>query len=99
MDRRLRLSEILNAMYDHVYYQPGPTIQLKYPCVVYKLDCLLPRHADNKVYHLTEQYTITAIDRNPDSNMPIELAQLPFCRMDRAFENDNLHHWVFTINV
>ena len=99
MARRPNLSKMLHEICDHVYFQPGASVHMEYPCLVYSLTTLLPWSADNKIYNLHEQYKITAIDRNPDSQLPFELAELPFCAMDRSFANDNLHHWVFTIYV
>lgn len=97
MEERLRLSEEFHEICDHVYYQPTASTLLKYPCIVYKLSQINPRHADNQVYLSNRQYTATVIDRDPDSELRDKVASLPFCRMTRSFENDNLHHWVFNI--
>ena len=97
MDERLNLSDELHEICEHVYNQPSASLTLQYPCVVYKLAQISPRHADNRVYLTNRQYTLTVIDRDPDSELREKVANLPFCRMTRTFENDNLHHWVFNI--
>lgn len=99
MARRLNLSKTLHELSEHVYYQPGPSVQLVYPCIVYKLNHLDPWHAENDKYHLVEGYTLTVIDRNPDSELRDRVANLRYCRLARTFETENLHHWVFNIYV
>ena len=49
---RLSLHEKLIAIlgYPNVYFQPPPTLVLKYPCIIYKLDDISTFHANDKKY-------------------------------------------------
>jgi len=79
----------------HVYFQP-PTLML-YPCILYAQYSGKTQFADNDPYNHRKRYTVTAIDKNPDSLIPDELAKLSTCVFDRHFTSDNLHHWVFNL--
>lgn len=81
----------------HVYFQPPTGFKMSYPCIVYKLARIDTRFANNNPYKHDKAYTLTVIDKNPDSQIPDKVAELPMCRFDRYFEIDNLHHFVFTI--
>lgn len=97
MDERLALSDKLHEICDHVYYQPPEGLKLDYPCLVYQLADIEPWRADNKIYHKNVKYTLTVIDRDPDSELRDKVSELSFCRMTRTFVNENIHHWVFNI--
>lgn len=94
---RTKLSQMLHEICDNVYYQQPPTSQMKYPCIRYEEAAPHIRRADNEVYTYTEQYIVTAIDKNPDSAMKRQLAELPMCSFDRITKADNLYHFVFSI--
>jgi hypothetical protein len=40
---------------------------------------------------------VTVIDRNPDSELPDKVEELPFCRFDRFYATENLNHHVFNL--
>lgn len=80
-----------------VYFQPPETINLEYPCIIYKRDSALTRHGDNQPYNRYQRYQVTVIDRNPDSEIPSGVAQLPSCEFNRFFTADDLNHDVFTL--
>lgn len=82
----------------HLYFQPPETVKMVYPAIVYSLQNIDIRHADNRPYKIAKQYQITAIDKDPDSKLPDEIAELPTVRFDRFFTSDNLNHWVFTVH-
>jgi len=42
---------------------------------------------------------VTVIDRNPDSDIPDRVGDLPLTRRSSHFVADGLHHDVFTIYV
>ena len=81
----------------HLYFQPPPIVQMKYPAIVYEMSGMASRSADNRPYITRKQYTVTAIDKDPDSGLPDELAAIPTARMSRFFTSDNLNHWVFSL--
>lgn len=81
----------------HVFYQPPETVKLSYPCIIYKWSGDSLVHADNEKYRKFNRYQIMVIDRNPDSAIPDLVADLPYCRFDRAFAADNLNHFTYDI--
>lgn len=99
LKKRLTLHNKLVAILgsDHVYFQPGPSITLKYPCIIYKRSTGDTKFADNKGYRFTKKYQITIIDEDPDSGLIDEMAKLPMCVFDRHYTADNLNHDVFNL--
>lgn len=97
---RIELSEILNGLIGipkRVYWQPPATVKMSYPCIIYKLDDIDAEFADNNPYTLTKKYVVMAVTKDPDSDLPDKLAQLPMCTMNRAYTSDNLYHYVFDL--
>jgi len=81
---------------DEVYIQPPTTLQ--YPCIMIERDQRSDyKFADNKKYLLKKGYTITIMDRAPDSPIPDQVEALPHCGFDRYFKTDGLHHFVFQL--
>lgn len=110
MGRRQDLHEILVRLYDNIIdpsdkriikpcvkYQPGPSLKLTYPAILYKLDDIPSIFADNKPYHWDHRYEVQIIDRDPESQLREKMVQLPLCSFTRSFVSDNLYHFVFTI--
>lgn len=97
MGQRLDLQTILQEITEYVYYQPPTNIKLVFPCIRYVRDGSNGQSADNMKYRNTKRYQITVIDRNPDSELPDRVEELPLCSFDRFFTADNLNHWVFTL--
>jgi hypothetical protein len=82
---------------DNVYFQPPPTVQMAYPCIVYRRDYELVNHADDFPYRRRKRYLITVIDKDPDSSIPDQIAELPMCTYDRFYTSDNLNHDVYKL--
>lgn len=99
MASRLELQSLLEEIMGNrnVYFQPPESIKMKYPASVYALDDIDNTHADNGVYSINKQYSITLIDKDPDSELVDKLAYLPTCRFDRFYVSENLNHWVFSV--
>lgn len=99
MNRRLELSAILRNTLgsDNVYFQPPETVKMKYPAIVYSLDNIQNVHADDGVYLSHRRYSVTLIDKNPDSPTVERLYALPMCQFNRHYASDNLNHFVFTL--
>lgn len=97
MAQRLELQALLLDLLgsDDVYFQPPPTVTMQYPCIVYNREFVDIAHADNMPYKNKKRYQITVIDRDPDSDIPDKVAQLPRCGYDRNFMADGLNHDVF----
>ena len=94
---RMKVSEMLHELCEHVYYQPPESVKLVYPCIIYERKSGDTDYADDLPYKFTMSYTVTVIDKNPDSEIPDKVAMLPMCRMDRCFTSDNLNHSVFVL--
>jgi hypothetical protein len=96
---RLALQELLEELLtsDKVYFQPPSSFSMQYPCIVYELSHIKSEFADNYPYTLGIRYSITVIDRNPDSAIPIAIVALPLCSFERFFTADNLNHYVFNL--
>lgn len=99
MAPRLELQTKLEAVLgtNKVYFQPPASLTLTYPCIVYKRSGIKSLFGDNIPYFLEKEYTLTVIYKDPDSDLMDKVAQLPKCKLDRTFTNDNLYHAVFTI--
>lgn len=99
MARRLDLQDILIGILEtnNVYFQPPPTIQMEYPCIVYHRDYELTEYADDNPYKHRKRYMVTVIDPNPDSGIPDKVAALPLCVYDRFYTADNLNHDVYKL--
>ena len=90
-----KLVDILGSA--NVYFQPPASIKLKYPCIIYSLYNMDTEFGDNEPYTIEKRYEVTVITKDPDSNIPIKLAHMPKCIMNRAFTVDNLNHYVFLL--
>lgn len=96
---RERLQVILEELLEsrNVYFQPPESIKMKYPAIVYSRSDIVNSFADNLPYIQSHAYTITVIDKDPDSKIVEKVSKLPMCRFDRHFTSDNLNHDVFTL--
>ena len=99
MDERYKLQQKLEEVLGsrEVYYQPPESVRMKYPAIVYERSKIDNRHANNEVYKQDFGYTVTVIDKNPDSPIVYAISKWINARHDRHFVNDNLNHDVFTI--
>lgn len=97
--KQTKLHEMLvNAASPYpVYFQPPMTLRLQYPCLVYQLDRISARHANNLPYHADRSYTMTFITLDPVNTVKDKLALLPKCRMNRFYTAENMNHYTYTI--
>ncbi len=89
------LQELLSGLngVQNAYIQP-PT-KMEYPCIMIERETSNMYHADNRIFHLKKGYTVTVIDRAPDSAIPDLVEGLPHVRFDRFFRTNGLNHFVF----
>lgn len=82
----------------HVYYQPPESVRIKYPAVVYKLNDIGQRFADDNTYNKDRSYMLTLIHTDPDNEL-IEKLLLSFnkIRFDRTYTSDNLYHYIYIL--
>lgn len=99
MGQRLELHDLLVGLLgsQYVYFQPKTNTKMQYPAIVYYLDDIDTKFADNNPYSKTLRYQVTAIDHDPDSDIRDKIAALPMNQFDRCFTADNLYHHVFSL--
>ena len=99
MEKRLQLQEILKSLIDNqkVYFQPPENIRMEYPCIVYERDYAVTEYANNSPYAHTKRYQVTVIDKDPDSEIPDRVSNLPLCKFAQHFKADNLNHDVYNL--
>lgn len=68
MASRLQLHEDLESILGstRVYFQPGASETLRYPCIVYELDSTFTRKADNRNYLIYNRYHIKHLFKSLD---------------------------------
>lgn len=77
-------------------YIQAPTEGMEYPCIMIERGSPSSVwQADNGTYYLKKAYTITVIDRAPDSPIPDLVEGLQYVQFDRFFRTDGLNHFVF----
>lgn len=80
-----------------VYFEPPESVKMTYPAIRFKLSRVDRDFANNKAYRRMNAYEVTLIDEDADSAWFDKILQLPYCRFDRPYVADNLHHFVFTL--
>lgn len=105
MDSRLELHEILCEIVNitesdgdrHTYFDPPPSVRMKYPAIRYSRSKIENTYANNSVYKQDNAYDIVVIYPNPDSDIPIKVSRLPMCSHVQHYKADNLNHDVFKL--
>ena len=96
---RTDVHEILTKLCDNVYYQPPSNIQLTYPCIIYRKTGVVDLKAGNTLFHRYTVYTLTLIDRNPDTTLIEEVEKhFPHTQQTQPYSIDNLHHQTLIIH-
>ena len=99
-ERRLMLDDIFRTQIlgsNNVYFQPPESVKMQYPAIRYELSHIEMDYADDRPYTSAKRYSVTIIDKNPDSFLPKLMTALPFCSFDRFYTASNLNHWVFNL--
>lgn len=97
MASRLKLQEEFEKLTENVYFQPPSAHIMKYPCIRYTLSKKDVRYANNQKYKNTSCYTVTIIDDDPDSELPLKVEAFPLCGFERSYSSDDLNHWVYNL--
>lgn len=97
MGQRSGLDATLRSITSNVYFQPPESIKLTYPCIIYRLNNIDAKYANNLPYNWHTQYILTIIDRDKDSSLVDAVKTLPFAAMERAYTASNLYHYQFRI--
>lgn len=104
-DKRLELHDVFRVIMnitesngdDHVYFQPPESIKMRYPAIRYELDGLKIDRADDRIYGKKNGYSVTLIDKNPDSGYFDKILEIPHCKFNTFYTADSLNHFNFTI--
>ena len=99
MGTRLELQTLLEETLGsrNVYFQPPETLKISYPCIIYTRDYAVTNFADNNPYTHTKRYSVTVIDKNPDSLIPEMIAAMPMSTFVRHFTANNLNHDIYNV--
>lgn len=99
MAPRTDLQTILESFLDagKVYFQAPLTVKMEYPCIVYERKAARVTFADNEPYSFEDQYQVTLIDPDPDSDIRRKIASLPKCLYETHYTVDGLNHEVFNL--
>ena len=80
-----------------VYFQPPSTMTMEYPCIIYKRSNRKEFFSNDRMYLNMKQYSVTVVDKNPDSEIPDKVLDLPYCSHSTTFAVDGLNHDVYTL--
>lgn len=99
MERRLELSAIFHSLTDNVYFQEPENIQMVYPCILYKISDEDTRHANNRPYSSQDEYEVTIMDYDPDSELrkAFRALRLSGVSFDRVMRVDGLNHFYYSL--
>lgn len=98
--KRIELQQLLEAVLGsrNVYFQPPEDMKLQYPCIIYFKTSLPIRYANDKMYNKMQGYTMTVVDKDPDSEIPFDiLNNFKYCRIDSFYKSGNLNHTKLTL--
>jgi hypothetical protein len=79
------------------YFQPPSSVKMQYPAIVYSLDDVDSRYANDVTYLTKKRYAAIVVDKNPDTDLIDKMLSLPMCSFNRSYTRDNLNHFVFEI--
>ena len=80
-----------------IYFQPPSNVKMAYPAIVYELDRIVKKRANNGVYLKTRRYQVKLITKNPDDSMVDVLASMVHSEFERHYTADTLNHFVFNV--
>lgn len=90
------LVDILGS--NNVYYQPPESIKIQYPAIIYSRENIKNNFANNKVYIQNNNYKITVIDKNPDSEIVDAVSKMDSSKFVKHYSANNLNYDVFSIH-
>lgn len=101
VQRRLEFQALLESVSglseDDVHFQPPTSIEMKWPAITYTRDRPKTDFADNIPYRSALKYTVTVIHKDPDNDIQVKVAAMPYCTFERSYPADGLNHDVFNI--
>lgn len=83
-----------------VYFQPPSSVSMKYRCIRYSKSGVRQFRANDGNYRMVDEYELTVIDPNPDSELPAAIMlAFPMCSFDRMYTANNLNHFVLKLYI
>lgn len=96
IDLQSKLEDILGSR--NVYFQPPENLKIKYPAIIYSLNNIILRFADNMPYMKGKNYTVILIHTDPDNEVIDNmLAAFSYISFERNYISKNLYHYVFEL--
>lgn len=75
-ERRVEVQRLLESATPNVYFQPPANVSMNYPCVVYHKAPPKDIHANDQRYGSRQKYTITVMDRSPDTQIAEQIVKI-----------------------
>ena len=99
MANRLDLQTLFETILGsrNVYFDPPESLKMRYDAIRYSRSRIENTFASNGVYKQDDCYEVTAIYKDPDSDLPRKISKLPRCKHETHYVADNLHHDRFTL--
>lgn len=91
------LQALLETLTPHVYFQAPDNVTMEYPAIRYEWDDEDVVYAGNRPYRREKRYQVTIIAREPDSDIPDKVADLPLSSFVRRYVAANLNHTVYNL--
>ena len=102
MASRLELHEELCKILGskNVYFNPPESLKMQYPAIRYSLNDYGNISANNEVYLQWPDYSLTLIDKDPDSPIAKKLSVLRGCRLNRSpYVANGFWHFPFNLKT
>ena len=82
----------------NVYFQPPESVKIKYPAIIYHVENIDQKFANNMTYNKDRAYLLILVHPDPDNDIIEKLLfSFPKIRFDRAYDSDNIHHYVYVL--
>jgi len=82
----------------NVYFQPPESVKIKYPAIIYHVENIDQKFANNMTYNKDRAYLLILVHPDPDNDIIEKLLfSFPKIRFDRAYDSDNMHHYVYVL--
>lgn len=75
-ERRVEVQRKLESITPNVYFQLPANVSINYPCIVYHKAPPKDIYANDQRYGSRQKYTITVMDRNPDTQIAEEIIKI-----------------------
>lgn len=95
LELQTKFEELLGSR--NVYYNPPPSLVMKYDAIRYSLSNIKSDYANNIKYNKMKCYDGIVISKNNDPKVIDLLLDVPYCSFGKPYVADNLNHYPFTI--